>query len=80
MKCADWKERFEQGDREVPVAKKMSSSAEGLTDEEIVLVAEGKMRLPKEPAALDKLLKLRPRHSKNRDVTRALLDERERSR
>ena len=76
----NWKERFEQTDRNVPVAKEVSSSPEGATDEELVLVAEGKMRLPKEPAVLDKLLKLRPRHSKNRDFTRALIDERERSR
>ncbi len=62
------------------MAKDVSSSAEGATDEELVLVAAGKMRLPKEPSALDKLLKLRPRHSKNHDVTRFLLDERERSR
>jgi hypothetical protein len=76
----DWKERSEQADRNVPVAKDVSSSTEGATDEELELVAAGKMRLPKEPAALDKLLKWRPRHSKNRDVTRALLDERKRSR
>jgi hypothetical protein len=74
------KERFEQADQNVPVAKDVSSSAEGATDEELVLVAASKMRLPKEPAVLDKLLKLRPRHSKNRDVTRALLDERKHSR
>ena len=76
----DRKKRFEQADRDIPVAKEVSSSAEGATDEELLLVAAGKMRLPKEPAVLDKLLKLRPRHSKNRDVTRALLDEREHSR
>jgi hypothetical protein len=74
------KERSEQTDRNVPVAKDVSSSAEGATDEELVLVAAGKMRLPREPAFLEKLLKLRPRHSKNHNVTRALLDERERSR
>ena len=76
----DRKKRSEQADRNVPVAKDVSSSAKGGTDEELVLVAAGRMRLPKEPAVLDKLLKLRPRHSKKRDVTRALLDERERSR
>ena len=76
----DWKGRFKQADRNVPVAKNVSSSAEGATDEELVLVAAGKMRLPKEPAVLAKLLKVPPRRSKNRDVTRALLDERERSR
>ena len=77
---ADRKEQFEHVDGNAPVAKHVSSSAEGATDEELVLVAAGKMRLPKEPAVLEKLLKLRPRHSKNRDVTRALIDERERSR
>jgi hypothetical protein len=76
----DRKKRFEQADRDIRVAKEVSSSAEGATDEELLLVAAGKMRLPKEPAVLEKLLKLRPRHSKNRAVTRALLDERERSR
>jgi hypothetical protein len=69
-----------QADRNAPVAKNVSSSAEGPTDEELVLVAAGKMRLPKEPAVLEMLLEVPLRHSKNRDVTRALLDERERSR
>ena len=76
----DWTERFEQADRDIPVAKNVTSPAQGATDEEIVLVAEGKMRLPKEPAVLEKLLKVLPRRSKMRDVTRFLLDERESSR
>lgn len=61
------------------MANNMSPSADRPTDEELVLVAAGKMRLPKESAVLEKLLKVPPRHSKNRDVTQALLDERERS-
>ena len=76
----DRKKRFEQADRDIPVAKDVSSSAERATDEELVLVAAGKMRLPKEPAILEKLLKVPLRRSKDRDVTRALLDERKRSR
>ena len=76
----NWKERFEQTDRNVPVAKEVSSSPEGATDEELVLVAAGKMRLPKEPAVLEKLLKVPLQRSNDRDVTQALLDEREGSR
>ncbi len=61
------------------MAKNVSSSAEGATIEEDLLAASGKMRLPKEPAVLEKLLKEPLRHSKKRDVTGALLDERESS-
>lgn len=68
---------FEQADRNLPAAENVSSCAEGATDEELVLVAAGKMRLPKEVRALEKLLRMPRRHSKTRDVTRALLDERE---
>lgn len=62
------------------MANNMSPSADGPTDEELVLVAAGKMRLPKEPAVLEKLLTAPLRRSGDRDVTRALLDEREGSR
>ena len=73
-------QRIERADRSVPVAKNLSPSAEGPTDEELVLVAAGKMRLPRDPAVLEKLLKVPLRPSKDRDVTRALLNERDGSR
>jgi hypothetical protein len=79
-KRGNWKERFEQADRNVPVDKNVLSSAEGATEEELALVPAGKMRVPTEPAVLENRLKVRSRHSNDRDVSRALLDERERSR
>lgn len=73
-------QRIERADRSVPVAKNLLLSAEGPRDKELVLVAAGKMRLPKDPAALEKLLTMPSRRSRDRDVTRALLNEREGSR
>jgi hypothetical protein len=60
----NWEERFEPADRNVPADKNVLSSAEGPTDEELVLVSAGKMRLPKEPAVLAKFLTVPPRHSR----------------
>lgn len=50
------------------------------SDEELLLVAAGKMRLPKEFGDLEKLLKVPTGRAMGREVTGALLEEREQSR
>ncbi|HEV2135775.1 MAG TPA: type II toxin-antitoxin system prevent-host-death family antitoxin [Terracidiphilus sp.] len=67
-------------DRNLPVAKLIPFSTDDASEEELLLVAAGKMRLPKESADLEKLLKIPSGRTMGRDVTRALLDEREQSR
>lgn len=46
-------------DRNVPVAKLIPFVAGDATDDELLLVAEGKMRLPAAPGNLDELWKIR---------------------
>jgi prevent-host-death family protein len=67
-------------DRNLPVVKLIPFSAGDASDEELLLVAAGKMRLPKESADLEKLLKVPSGPTIGREVTGALLDEREQSR
>ena len=67
-------------DRNLPVAKLIPFSAGDASDEELLLVAAGKMRLPKESADLEKLLKVPSGRTMGREVTGALLEEREQSR
>jgi prevent-host-death family protein len=67
-------------DRNLPVAKLVPFSAEAVAEEELLLVAAGKMRLPKNPIDLEKALKIPSGRSIGRDGTRALLEEREQSR
>lgn len=67
-------------DRNLPVAKLIPFSAGDASDEELLLVAAGKMRLPKDSADLEKLLKVPSGLSIGREVTGALLKEREQSR
>jgi prevent-host-death family protein len=67
-------------DRNLPVAKLIPFSAGDASDEELLLVAAGKMRLPKESADLEKLLKVPSGRTIGREVTGALLEEREQSR
>ena len=67
-------------DRNLPVAKLIPFSAEDAREEELLLVAAGKMRLPRESADLEKLLKALSGPTRGDDVTRALLDEREQGR
>ena len=67
-------------DRNLPVAKLIPFSAGDASDEELLLVAAGKMRLPKESADLEKLLKVPSGRTMGRGVTGALLEEREQSR
>ena len=66
-------------DRNLPVAKLVPFSADDSTEEELLLVAAGKMRLPKRPLDLEKRLRVPTGRVIGREVTQALLDEREQS-
>ena len=67
-------------DRNLPVAKLVPFSAEGASDEELLLVASGKLRLPKTPVSVDELLKIPTGKVRGRSGTQALLDDRAESR
>ena len=66
-------------DRNLPVAKLVPFLAEESSDEELLLVAAGKMRLPKDPVDLEKVLKVPTGRNLGRAGTQALLDDREQS-
>lgn len=66
-------------DRNLPVAKLVPFHAEGLDEEELRLVAEGKMKLPEIELELDDLLKLPAAKVRGNDATQALLRDREES-
>jgi prevent-host-death family protein len=66
-------------DRNLPVAKLIPFPAGDASEEELQLVAAGKMRLPKETRDLERLLKAPSGRNLDRDVTNALLEEREES-
>ena len=66
-------------DRNLPVAKIVPIAAEDASEEELQLVAAGKMRLPEKPVDLEKTLKLPTGRVHGRTITRALIEEREES-
>ena len=66
-------------DRNLPVAKLVPFSADEGSEEELLLVAAGKMRLPKNDVDVDELLRIRTGRGSHRKGTQALLDDREES-
>lgn len=64
-------------DRNLPVAKLVPFHAEGLDEEELRLVAEGKMRLPEIELDPDEFAKLPLARVAGNDAVRALLADRE---
>jgi prevent-host-death family protein len=66
-------------DRSLPVAKLVPFSSEEATEEELLLVAAGKMRLPKSSIDLEKVLGAPMGRSLGRRGTQALLEDREQS-
>jgi prevent-host-death family protein len=66
-------------DRNLPVAKLVPFSAEEATEEDLLLVAAGKMRLPKGPIDMEKLLRIPTGKLVGREGTEALLEDREQS-
>jgi len=63
-------------DRNLPVAKLVPFSADEASQEELLLVASGKMRLPKNSLNVDQLLKIRTGKVSGNDAVQALLDDR----
>lgn len=63
-------------DRNLPVAKLVPFSAEEASEEELLLVASGKMRLPQNRLNLDRLLKIPTGKVSSNEAVRALLDDR----
>jgi prevent-host-death family protein len=66
-------------DRNLPVAKLVPFFADQGSEEELLLVAAGKMRLPKNDVELDELAKIRTGKVSHRQGTQALLADREES-
>lgn len=64
-------------DRNLPVAKLIPLSSEAARDEELLLVAAGKMRIPKTSVKVDKLLKIPTGTVDSSEGIRALLDDRD---
>lgn len=64
-------------DRNLPIAKLVPFTADDATDEELKLVAEGKMRLPKTKLDLDQLFKMPTARVKGNRAVEALLADRE---
>ena len=63
-------------DRNLPVAKLVPFSAEEASDEELLLIASGNMRLPQKPLSLERLLKIPTGKVSSNEAVQALLDDR----
>jgi prevent-host-death family protein len=66
-------------DRNLPVAKLVPFSAEEGSEEELLLVAAGKMRLPKAPVKVEELLRIPTGKVAAGEGIQAILDDREES-
>lgn len=66
-------------DRKLPVAKLVPFSAKEASEEELVLVAAGKMRMPAETLDVEGLLKIRTGKVSDKEAVRALLEDRSES-
>lgn len=64
-------------DRNLPVAKLVPFSAESASDQELLLVAQGKLRLPEIRLELKQLLKIRTGTVEGNRAVEALLADRE---
>lgn len=64
-------------DRNMPVAKLVPISTKEASDEDLFLVAAGKMRLPQSSVKVAELLKIPTGKVAGSEGTQALLDERE---
>jgi prevent-host-death family protein len=64
-------------DRKLPVAKLVPFSSSDASEEDLLLVAAGKMRMPKTPLDVDALLRMPTGKVPGRAGIQALLDDRE---
>ena len=67
-------------DRNLPVAKLVPFSADEGSEEDLLLVAAGQMRLPNAPVSVDELLRIPTGKVSDGEGVRAHLDDREESR
>jgi antitoxin (DNA-binding transcriptional repressor) of toxin-antitoxin stability system len=67
-------------DRTLPVAKLVPFSAEGADDQELTLVAAGKLKLPKAQLRVKDLLKIRTGSVEGNKAIQAIVAERENDR
>ena len=67
-------------DRNLPVAKLVPFSAEGVDDQELTLVAAGKLRLPQAQLDVKKLLKIPTGTVKGSKAIQAIVSERKEER
>lgn len=63
-------------DRNLPVARLVPFTAEEAGQEELLLVAAGRMRMPRKSIEVNKLLKIRTGKVAGREAVKALLEER----
>ena len=63
-------------DRNLPVAKLVPFVAEEVSEEELLLVAAGKMRIPKSPVDIDELMKIPTGSVTGNEGIQAILDDR----
>lgn len=66
-------------DRNLPVARLVPFAAAEASEEELLLVAAGKLRLPLKPVKLEELLEISTGSVGENRATQALLDDREAS-
>ena len=64
-------------DRNLPVAKLVPFASDDASEEELLLVAAGKMRMPKSPVKVEKLLKIPTGRVARSEAIQALLHERD---
>ncbi len=67
-------------DRDLPMAKLVPFSAEGAESQELLLVAAGKLRLPKVRLDIKKLFKIRTGSVRGNKAIQAVLADREEER
>jgi len=63
-------------DRSLPVAKLIPFSVGEASEEELLLVVSGKMRMPEEPLNMEALLKIRTGRVSGSEAVHALLEDR----
>lgn len=64
-------------DRKLPVAKLVPFNPSDASEEDLLLVAAGKMRMPKTPLDVDALLRIPTGKVPGREAIQAVIDDRE---
>ena len=77
LTCAKAGEEIIIRDRNLPVAKLVPFSAEEASEEDLLLVASGIMRLPKRSVKVEELLRIPTGRVPDNEAVETLLEERE---